>query len=287
MPRKAAAAELQPARTLVFSHANGFPAGTYRLLFEAWRAAGFRVLALDRFGHNPAYAVNSNWPHLRDELLAFIAAEAPGQRVHLVGHSMGGYLSLLAACKQPGLAQTLTLVDSPLVGGWRAHTVHMAKVSGLMARMGPARVSVKRRERWPSRTAALGHFQAKRTFAVWDPRVLGDYIASGMEDDPASGPGAVRLAFHRDVETRIYNTLPHQLLPLLKRHPPGCPVSYLGGTRSPEGRQAGLAATRHLVGDRLAWLDGSHLFPMEQPESTAAAVLQLIDNAVATRTVPA
>ncbi len=276
MPRKAPAAALQPSRTIVFSHANGFPAGTYRVLFEAWRAAGFRVLALDRFGHDPAYAVTSNWPHLRDELLALIAREAPGQGVHLVGHSMGGYVSVLAACKRPGLAQSLTLVDSPIVAGWRAHTVHMAKVSGLMTRMSPAHVSAKRRERWASRTDAFQHFKSKRAFAVWDERVLTDYITAGMEDDPASGPGAVRLAFHRDIETRIYVTLPHQLLPLLKRHPPGCPVSYLGGTRSPEGRQAGLAATRTIVGDRLAWLDGSHLFPMEQPDSTAAAVLQMI-----------
>jgi pimeloyl-ACP methyl ester carboxylesterase len=287
MPRRALAAALQPSRTIVFSHANGFPAGTYRLLFEAWREAGYRVVAVERFGHNTAYAVTSNWPHLRDELLAFIAQEAPGQQVHLVGHSMGGYISVLAACRQRGLAQTLTLIDSPLVGGWRAHTVHMAKVSGLMQRMGPAHVSIKRRERWPSRAAALAHFQSKRAFAVWDARVLQDYIAAGMEDDEASGPGAVRLAFHRDIETRVYNTLPHHLVPLLKRHPPGCPVSYLGGTRSPEGRQAGLAATRRLVGERLAWVEGSHLFPMEKPESTAAAALQLIDAAWATRNVPA
>lgn len=286
MPRKAAGPELQPSRTIVFSHANGFPAGTYRLLFEAWREAGYRVLALERFGHDPARAVTNNWPHLRDELLAFVAAEAPGQSLHLVGHSMGGYISLLAACRKPGLAQTVTLVDSPVVGGWRAHTLHMAKLSGLMQRMGPAHVSIKRRQHWPSRTAALQHFQSKRAFALWDPRVLQDYITAGLEDDETNAPGAVRLAFHRDIETRVYNTLPHHLPSLMQRHPPRCPISYLGGTRSTEGRQAGLAATRRVVGERLAWLEGSHLFPMEQPESTAAAVLQLIDNACATRNVP-
>ena len=46
---------------IVFSHANGFPAGTYRQLFEAWRGAGFEVHALERFGHDPAYPVRSNW----------------------------------------------------------------------------------------------------------------------------------------------------------------------------------------------------------------------------------
>ena len=39
---------LADGRTLVFSHANGFPAGTYRVLFEAWRAAGWRVVALPK-----------------------------------------------------------------------------------------------------------------------------------------------------------------------------------------------------------------------------------------------
>ena len=37
--------------TIAFSHANGFPAGTYRLMFETWRAAGMRVIAVERFGH--------------------------------------------------------------------------------------------------------------------------------------------------------------------------------------------------------------------------------------------
>ena len=36
--------------TLVFSHANGFPAGTYRTLFEVWRAAGHEVHAIERLG---------------------------------------------------------------------------------------------------------------------------------------------------------------------------------------------------------------------------------------------
>lgn len=245
------------------------------------------MLAVERFGHDPARPVTNNWPHLRDELLAFIAQEAPGQRVHLVGHSMGGYVSLLAACKKPGLAQSITLIDSPVVAGWRAHALHMAKLTRLIERGGPGHISVKRRERWPSRSDALAHFQPKRAFAVWDERVLADYMRAGMEDDPEGPVGAVRLAFHRDVETRIYNTLPHHLEHLLKRHPPRCPISYLGGTRSPEGRQAGLAATRRIVGARLAWLDGSHLFPMERPEDTAAAVLQLIESASAIRIAPA
>jgi pimeloyl-ACP methyl ester carboxylesterase len=271
-----AAREAQPTRTIVFSHANGFPAGTYRTVFEHWQQAGWRVLAVPRFGHDPRFAVSSNWPHLRDELLAFIDEHAPRQRLALVGHSLVGYLSLLAVCRRPAMAQALVLLDSPLVGGWRAHSVHALKLSGLMHRAGPGRVSQRRRQHWASRDEALAHFAAKRSFAVWDPAVLRDYISAGMEPDPEHGPQAVRLAFRREVETRIYDTLPHHLGPLLRRHPPGCPVSYIGGTRSPEGRQAGLATTRALVKERLSWIEGSHLYPMEKPLDTAQAVLRVL-----------
>ena len=66
----------QALGSIVFSHANGFPAGTYRVLFESWRAAGWRVLALPRIGHDPNYPVSGNWPHLRDELLASMMTAA-------------------------------------------------------------------------------------------------------------------------------------------------------------------------------------------------------------------
>lgn len=266
----------RPARTLVFSHANGFPAGTYSFLFEIWRAAGWRVIALPRLGHDPDYPVTSNWPHLRDELLHFIATEAPREQVALVGHSLGGFLSLLVASRKPALASAVVLLDSPVLDGWRAHSVRMLKLGGLIRRVSPGRVSQRRRWQWPSREAALAHFQSKAAFAAWHPRVLDDYIAHGLEPDPAGGEGAVRLAIRRETETAIYNTLPHHLGRVLHQHPLRAPVAYIAGTRSSEGRQVGLAATRRLVHERLAWIEGSHLYPMEQPEATANAVLTML-----------
>ena len=266
------------AATIVFSHANGFPAGTYRQLFEIWRAAGYEVVALEKFGHDPLYPVTSNWPHVRDELIHFIERQRPAGAVHLVGHSLGGYLSVLAAAKRPALARSVVLIDAPLVTGWRAHSVHAAKLSGLMKRVGPGRVSVRRRRQWPSAEAAWTHFAGKQAFARWEPGVLRDYIACGTEPDPdAPAAGGVRLAFRREIETRIYNTLPHHLGSLLQRHPLRCPVAFIGGTRSAENRQAGLAPTRALAHGRMEWLDGTHLFPMERPQETARAVLRQLE----------
>ena len=271
-------------KTIAFSHANSFPAGTYRLLFEAWQKAGWRVISVPRIGHDPAYPVTSNWPHLRDELLALILAQAAGEKVHLVGHSLGGYLSLLAACKRPALVKSVVLLDSPVVAGWRGHALHLMKLTGTAARRGPGRVSMARRDQWPSAEAAFEHFAAKPAFARWDPRVLRDYIACGVEPDPLSDtPGGVRLAFHRDTETQLYNTLPHHLGRLLRRHPLTCPVSFIGGQRSAEVRRAGMAGTEAIARGRIEWLPGGHLFPMERPAEAAAAVLRAIGPASGAR----
>jgi len=273
VPRRPAAPGSKGPGTIVFCHANGFPAGTYRQLFEAWRAAGWRVAAPDKFGHDPAYPVTSNWPHLRDQLIDFIEATSPGEPVHLVGHSLGGYLGLLAACKRPALARTLVLIDSPIVTGWRAHSLQVMKLGGLFKRVSPGRISAGRRYRWPSAESAHEHYAAKHAFARWAPGVLNDYIACGIQ--PAAD-GGVTLAFRREVETRIYNTLPHHMGRVLQQHPPRCPVAFIGGTRSAENRQAGLATTRALAHGRIQWIEGSHLFPMEKPAETAAAVLRAL-----------
>lgn len=261
-------------RTLVFCHANSFPAGTYNVLFEAWRGAGWRVLAPEKLGHDPAYAVTNGWRHLRDELLAFIDREAGGQPVALVGHSMGGYLSLLVASRRPALASSVVLLDAPIVAGWRAPAFGLLKMSGLIHRGGPGKASARRREHWPSMDAVREHFADKAVFARWDPRVLEDYLQHGFGPDPC-GDG-VTLSFRRDIETRIYNTLPHHVPALLRRHPLRCPVSFIAGRRSAENRQLGLDFVRRLAGPRWRWMEGSHLFPMERPAETAAAVLAML-----------
>lgn len=256
---------------IVFSHANGFPAGTYRRLFDVWRGAGFEVHALERLGHDPAFPVTSNWPKLRDQLIGFIEREVGGA-AFLVGHSLGGMLSLIVASRRPELARGVVLLDAPVIAGWRAHSLQVMKATGLIRRVSPGRIARRRRHEWPSHAAVQAHFAAKAAFARWDPQVLADYVASGFDERD----GRVELGFRREIETRIYDTLPHHVGALLKRHPLRCPVAFLGGTQSAEMRQAGTAATRALAGPRYRWVEGTHLFPMERPRETAQDVLALI-----------
>ena len=262
--------------TIVFSHANSFPASTYKVLFKNLRARGFAVKALEKFGHDARYPVTNNWPHLVQQLADFTepVVEKAGQPVWLVGHSLGGFLSLMAAARRPDLTCGVLLIDSPMLGGWRSTALGLVKSAQLVGSISPGAISRKRRNTWPSVDAALTHFRSKKAFAKWDPEVLRDYIDNGtVEVD-----GKRILAFERDVETQIYNTLPDNLDRLFKRYPIKCPVAFVGGRHSQEMQQVGMTMTDKITKGRTMMLDGSHLFPMEKPVATAAAIEAALRN---------
>lgn len=259
-----------PHDVLVFAHGNSFPGGTYTQLLKSLRQRGFAPRAVDRFGHDTRYPVSSNWPHLVQQLHDFARREADktGTPVWLVGHSLGGFLSVMCAALHPDLARGVVLIDAPLLGGWRAGALRMLKRTQLVGALSPGAVSRKRKNRWPTAEAALEHFRHKRAFATWDPACLSDYIEHGTADDA----GQRVLRFDRDIETEIYNTLPHNLDRLLARHPLRCPTAFVGGLRSQEMQQVGRAMTEKITQGRIAMLDGTHLLPMEKPLAVAAAV---------------
>ncbi|TFW32785.1 alpha/beta fold hydrolase [Massilia horti] len=253
---------------LHFSHGNSYPAGTYRQLLDLWRDE-FDVRALDMHGHDLAYPVCDGWKGLVAELIAQL--ERYDEPAILVGHSLGGMLSMMAAKERPELARCVVMLDSPVVAGWRALAWRLAKLRGWAGRLSPARFSERRRNVWPSRGHAREHFIAKPIFAAWAPGVLDDYLDNGLEPN-AQG---VQLRFSRDVETAIYNTLPHHMGSII-REPYPRPVGFIGGTTSEELRQAGIKATRKLVGENLVMIEGGHLYPMQSPAETADATRAMI-----------
>lgn len=263
-----------PQPLVIFSHGNSFPASTYGVMLQSVKARGFQVRAIEKFGHDPRYPVTSNWPKLVQQLADFSSeqVEKTGQAAFLVGHSLGGFLSLMCAARHPMLGgqavRGVVLIDSPILGGWRATALSVAKRAQLVGSISPGAISRKRRHEWLGRDEVLAHFRGKKAFAKWDERVLLDYIEHGTHE--ASGQRL--LSFDRDVETAIYNTLPDNLERLFKQHPLKCPVAFIGGRQSVELKQVGMTLTEKVTRGRITMLDGSHLFPMEKPEATAAAI---------------
>ncbi|KIF80860.1 alpha/beta fold hydrolase [Noviherbaspirillum autotrophicum] len=256
---------------LHFAHANSYPAGTYRVFFKHL-AKNYDVQALDMHAHNPAYPVRDGWTALARELTDELAARYT-QPVILAGHSMGGMLSLMAAKARPELVRCVVMLDSPVVAGWRALLLGVAKRIGVDKKFSPAQFSENRRHLWPDADAAYRHYASKAMFAAWPPQVLRDYIEHGLKPHPQG----VTLRFTRETETAVYRSLPHHVGAQVRRGFP-VPVGFVGGTESVECRQAGLAATRRLVGRHFAQVPGGHLFPMESPAIAAHAVHAMIQS---------
>ncbi len=247
-----------------FAHANSYPAGTYRQYFETL-GKHYTIGALPMHAHDPRYPVKNGWRALRQELIDQLLSQYK-EPVILVGHSLGGMLSLMAAKSRPDLVRCVVMLDSPVVAGWRALVWRAVRSMPGADNVTPAKFSLRRRNVWPDIEVAYQHFASKPMFARWAPGVLRDYLEHGLTPHP----DGLQLRFTREIETAVYRSLPAHLGSMVRNGMP-VPVGFIGGTNSVECRQAGLDATRRLVGPNFRQLPGGHLFPMETPALAAKA----------------
>ncbi|MCC6472317.1 MAG: alpha/beta fold hydrolase [Burkholderiales bacterium] len=100
----------QPRDTLILLHGLWMGGWTMAWLAHALREAGFETRVL-------SYHSMTQAPQAHLEALAREVSAAPGRRVHLLGHSMGGVLVLdyLGAGADPRLARAL-LLATPATG---------------------------------------------------------------------------------------------------------------------------------------------------------------------------
>jgi pimeloyl-ACP methyl ester carboxylesterase len=183
-----------------------------------------------------------------------------------VGHSLGGYLTIMAAARRPDLFRAVILLDAPILSPFRGSALQMVKRIGLIDRVTPAGGTKNRRREWPSHQAAFEHFHRKPLFHDFDPECLWDYVRYGTR---RSAHG-IQLVFDPDVEYRIYRTIPHNMV--VRSRVPG---GFIGGRDSTVLARAGLAATRRLL--RVDLVDGGHLFPFQLPQEAARAIRAMAD----------
>ena len=267
---------------LVFAHANGFPGEVYRELFDVWRMR-FAVSAIPRFGHDGDYPVGPRWPGLVRQMVDHVQAHVdPDDRLWLVGHSLGGYVSTLAAAALGDRVAGVVLLDSPLISGLSARLVRCGRQLGFDRYMMPIRQTRSRRQTWPDVDAVHAHFAARAAFARWESRTLRHYAEHGT----LARDGSRVLAFDREIELAIYRSLPTMTVVSAARSV-RAPIGFIGGTASREVRHVGMRATRAATQGRVAWIEGSHLFPMERPQETAVAVQSMIATMVMSQAIAA
>lgn len=248
-----------------FSHANGFPAPCYRKLFAAL-GDDLQIGYLERIGHDPRFPVTDGWGHLVEELIHAIESRWH-EPVLAVGHSLGGFLTAIAAARRPELFRGIILLDAPLLSRFRGSAMQFIKHIGLIDRMTPAGITRNRRREWPSREDALAHFRRRRVFAKFDQECLQDYIRYGLVESEHG----VRLWFDPQLEYQIYRTLPHDIGRAV--HNLRVPAGFIGGRDSTVVKQMGLRLTeRHF---RVALVAGGHHFPFQLPELAASAIRRM------------
>ena len=176
---------------VVFLHANGFNALTYRQVLEPL-GADFRILAIDQRGHGsttlPAEPRGrKDWLDLRDDLLDLL--ETVGARGPvLAGHSMGGTVSILAAAVRPSVARSLVLFDPVVILGPRPEDISSSPM---------VEAARRRRADFADRSEAFASYRGRGAFRTWPDQMINDYLEDGLEDRPGGG---VTLACSPDWE---------------------------------------------------------------------------------------
>ncbi len=254
---------------IYFAHANGFPAASYHKLFQGLRQHGYSIEYLDQHGHNPHFPVTNNWSYLADELIAELELRDRGPVIG-VGHSLGGLLCSFAAARRPELFSSVIMLDSFVLSTVEKVAVSMAKRLGLIDHMTPAGRTKDRRVQWPSRDAAREYFSRKKLFRHFDPECVEHYLDAGLKKDTQG----VALTYRTDIEVSIYRNMPH-------RTPSGnslyaTPTGLMYGDRSDVMIKHRIRAGERNPRLTMQKVEGSHMFPLEHPSTTAHHIHAMI-----------
>lgn len=230
----------------------------------------YRLSWIEAIGTNPRYPVTEGWGYLVNQTITGIETTYSGEPIFAAGHSLGGYLSFLAAVQRPELFRAIVLLDAPIIGPFRGTVLGATKRLGIVDRVTPAGATRDRRSHWHTEEEAKAHFRTRRLFRNFTEECLEDYVRHGLVRNET---GELRLRIDPLVETQIYRTIPHGMMRSLGAL--RVPAGFIGGADSDVVKRVRLAGMRPKF--VLRKVPGGHLFPLERPREAAQAVLQLIE----------
>ena len=249
---------------VVFVHANGFNARTYRSIL-APLGEGLRILAVDQRGHGrstlPAQVEGrTSWDGLRDDLLALMET-LDLRDVVLSGHSMGGTASTLAQAQAPERVRSVVLFDPVVMPS--AVRIEPAQLSQSPLVQG----ALRRRAVFPDRDSAIAAYTGRGAFKTWTAEMLADYVADGIRD---RADGEVELSCAPEWEASNFSSQGHDTWGAFERAQ--VPIRILraaeGSTCREDPRLDALVAAGRIRMETIAGT--SHFLPMERPDLVRA-----------------
>lgn len=255
---------------LVFVHANGFNAMTYRSLL-APLSGSLRLWAPDLRGHGattlPTHTEGRRgWSDHRDDLIALLDA-LDGPPVVLAGHSMGGTAALLAAAERPDRVSRLVLFDPVIWTRWMAGLFQLPLFDRLAGGIPLVRGALRRRAVFDSREQAMAAYLGRGAFKGWPEMMLADYLTDGLAE---TDQGFV-LTCPPEWEASNYAAQAHDPWRALRQV--DRPVRILKGEA---GSTCHVPANpRGLPGVTVETVpDGAHFFPMLKPDVARDALFE-------------
>lgn len=250
---------------ILFCHANGFNAQTYRSILSP--LADLRILAIDLRGHGATTLPTpvedrDGWKIYRDDILALLPFVAEGPVV-MAGHSMGGASSLLTAAAAPEAVRSLVLFDPVLMPDAPAAN------PAAMAQSPMVQGALRRRATFADKAAALEAYRGRGAFKTWSEAQLADYVAAGFVP---TEDGQVTLACAPTWEASNFASYDPDIYPALAAEP--CPIRILraetGSTCRIEDRIPQITASGRVRVETVA--GASHFLPMERPDLVRQAL---------------
>jgi pimeloyl-ACP methyl ester carboxylesterase len=274
---------------IYFLHGNGFPSGCYRQ-FLAPLANATKVFTEPLLTSPIDCPPTQRWFTMRDQAIARIeyltqehsAQIMQGEKLNLVGHSMGGYLQMMAAqaliernSKFKQIIGSVVLIDSPVPLGWRGLLLRAIQSTALANKVGPAPIAAKRRYQWQSINEAISFFATKPFTQRWSSGVLKDFTTHALTK---TADGSYELTVPRQVESDIYayTSASEAAAALHYLRSKGIAPNFVAGSESREINLAGRRKIYRLFQNKLTIIEGGHLIPFEQPKQCAEAVLAFL-----------
>jgi pimeloyl-ACP methyl ester carboxylesterase len=335
-------------RRVVFIGGNQFPVRCFTPLFTHLNAAGFTVDALELLplsiaaaSHveeavglglkHPSSTKMKNTPEaffgskthfhgfngLGDDLLRYLTQERPeaqrSEPVAVVGWSMGATAAVMAAAQRPDLfAGGITLLDPANIPP-SIRPLHRMSPVALRSRLEPVKSALRKRDRWPSRSAFEAEWVRKTKLLrrVTDEaqlRLLAEHMVVEEEEQEqkhadeeqqkgtgsgSGGGGSVTLAFPKQWEAHFF-LLPDNLWPSLKtivtkqhqqqqhQHQQkgslhrGVPIQAICAKPSLFCSERDHRRMRQWLVDVHRFDDYSHLIPLEAPELCAKLIAPFV-----------
>jgi pimeloyl-ACP methyl ester carboxylesterase len=260
---------------VVFAHANGFNAMTYRSILGPL-SLSLRIIAMDQRGHGASRMPadpqgRRSWADLRDALVALIETLGDGP-VILAGHSMGATACLLAAQERPERVRALVLFDPVVLPRWTSAIMHRLPwlATRIYRRMPLTKGALRRRSIFDSFGAAFRAYRGRGAFRTWPEIMLADYVAGGFRERE---DGTVELSCAPAWEASNFAAQGNDTWRALERAPAPIDI-YQSAAQS--ACHIGAAASLKRRNPRLrvhAVPQTTHFLPMERPDLVRDALL--------------